>query len=50
MIGQIRAKTAAALAQENEDWSEAGFGNNDSTDKKETCVLDCIHGSPWHMA
>ena len=50
MMGQVRAKSSAALAQEKEDWMAAGFGNPDSIEKKETYVPDSTHGSPRHMA
>ena len=50
MMGQVRAKSSAALAQEKEDRMAAGFGNPDSIEKKETYVPDSTHGSPRHMA
>jgi hypothetical protein len=50
MMGQVRAKTSAALAQEEENRNAAGFGNPDCSNKKETYVPDSTHGSPRHMA
>ncbi len=49
MMGQVRAKSSVALAQEKEDRMAAGFGNPDSFEKKETYVPDSTHIRGSHM-
>lgn len=49
MMGQARARSAAARAREEAERNAAGFSNPDRV-KQESYLPDTVHGSPRHMA